>query len=579
MRIRPRIRTGAAVFSAEHGVFGLENLGGIVNPNQILRLDAPRLDPAQTLLKINAILQGEVLELLDGGSVVIGVGRHRVPADSNVELKLGQKFSFQVLEQEGKIVLKVLPEPAPPPEENAPANSFRLFQQTAGKDAPLGEVLGKLSRALLALVGEPVDASAAPAAKLPGKPPLDASSIGFLREAALGLQAEIRAEWPQQAPISSSNPVPSPASTTSPSTVPILPNQPPVLVQPASVETAPILLVPREPLLLPTSEIADSVLPAADLGKDVLGSSQTSLPVPVSPDVPAEASPPPSLSRTGEALPLPLRGLPSLSPASLRELASILQRPELRAAIQAVARHLEGSTSAQSPQPETIRRNVEETGIPIESQLRRLVEGESRENPETLARKDIKTLLLRVENEIDRAMRTVNEEASPELRKALGEFGESVKQSRESVESKQVQNALRQDSGEPLHFQIPYHDFGRLKTADLYYSRRQEKEKKTQAERSVHHVVFLLDMSRIGKLRVDALVRGSRIQIAVNTAEDAAASFLRPRMNELQAALEGLGFEVGMLECRAGLPRSAQVERQDLDLPVLGERHLVDLEG
>lgn len=567
----------------------MENLGGIGHPTYSLRVDGVRPDAAQILLRLNTVLQGEVLQLLDGHSIVLGVGAHRVPAETQVELKLGQKFLFQVQENEGKLVLKILPE-APQQETHGEANSFAMFQRAAGKDAPIGETLGKLAQALLSLVGESPDPQQANAAtKPPGKLPLDPATLGFLRETATALQEEMRALWPQTQGSAGEKAANVPTLTANPATIfpqavvaqPLSPQAPalPLIVLGAASQTGAASDLPANPSLAASPNSQNPLVLPSSVATPPPQNVPAGPVVPIPTLTPAEVATlaPQTAPSPGASLPPALGSAPAVS----RDLLLLLQRPEMRESLASLTRYLEsGVVTPESTRPETIRQHVAETGIPLESQLRRLVEGESRESPESLGKKDLKTLLLRVEEKIGETLRRLGDKSQPELEKALADFGDRVKQSRESVEAKQVQNALRQDSGEALHFQIPYQDLGRLKTADLYYDRRQEKERKAPgAQRTVHHLVFLLEMSRIGKLRVDALLRGSRIQIAVNTGEESAAAFLRQRLGDLQGKLEGLGFEVGMLECRSGLVQREAGGRGEFDLPVLGERHLVDLEG
>jgi hypothetical protein len=108
----------------------------------------PAVDPQADLavvLRQGRVLAGEVLATLDGGSLLIGVGGHRVPAKGNVRLQPGQRFLFEVQSEAGELVLAVLEEAREPELES---RLLAALRSVAGGSGSLGRALADLLQVL-----------------------------------------------------------------------------------------------------------------------------------------------------------------------------------------------------------------------------------------------------------------------------------------------------------------------------------------------------------------------------------------------------------------------------------------------
>jgi len=102
------------------------------------------LDSSLTaVLKEGRTVAGEVLQTMDGHSLLIGVGRHRVPAQSHVEMQAGDRFLARVEETPEGTVLRVL---GGRPGAESPL--VVALRSVVGKDMPVGQLLEELSGAL-----------------------------------------------------------------------------------------------------------------------------------------------------------------------------------------------------------------------------------------------------------------------------------------------------------------------------------------------------------------------------------------------------------------------------------------------
>ncbi|MAE28168.1 MAG: hypothetical protein CMJ87_04180, partial [Planctomycetes bacterium] len=61
-----------------------------------LRPTGPPSGDLAAIFQEGRVLSGEVLQRGDGSSVLIGIGRHRVAAEAQVRLQVGQRFMVLV---------------------------------------------------------------------------------------------------------------------------------------------------------------------------------------------------------------------------------------------------------------------------------------------------------------------------------------------------------------------------------------------------------------------------------------------------------------------------------------------------
>lgn len=121
-------------------LFALQSVApGLIRPEMAMQNDL------SAVLREGRVLQGEVLQTLDGGSLMIGIGRHRVPARAHVKLEPGQRFLFQVESEAGAIVLRVLGGSG-----GGDSALLRALRSVVAQDLPLGALLGELQAALVA---------------------------------------------------------------------------------------------------------------------------------------------------------------------------------------------------------------------------------------------------------------------------------------------------------------------------------------------------------------------------------------------------------------------------------------------
>ncbi|MSR60909.1 MAG: flagellar hook-length control protein FliK [Planctomycetes bacterium] len=91
------------------------------------------------LLRDGRVLNAEVLTGSTEGTMILAIGRHSVPAESELDLDPGARFQVLVEQNADGIVLRIL---APP--EGEDAILLRALRGVVGDERPLGELLGEL---------------------------------------------------------------------------------------------------------------------------------------------------------------------------------------------------------------------------------------------------------------------------------------------------------------------------------------------------------------------------------------------------------------------------------------------------
>jgi len=102
-------------------------------------------------LQEGRILTGQVLERSAGGTLMLGIGGQRVPAEGGPELELGERFLARVERHGGELALRLMPAGS----EGDELALLRAVRGLLGQERPLAARLGDLASALRAELAKP----------------------------------------------------------------------------------------------------------------------------------------------------------------------------------------------------------------------------------------------------------------------------------------------------------------------------------------------------------------------------------------------------------------------------------------
>lgn len=144
-----------------------------------------------------------------------------------------------------------------------------------------------------------------------------------------------------------------------------------------------------------------------------------------------------------------------------------------------------------------------------------------------------------------------------------------VRQAIQSIEFQQLSTQYSKQENHPILLQIPHSFFGEGETVKIYIRNDTDNQKKNnKSETKVFKLVFLLDLSALGNLKIDASVTQSGISINILGQNPDIIHFINQRTPELAVRMEELGFQVTI---------SGRIQDQvDMEVPDILSNLLVD---
>lgn len=161
-----------------------------------------------------------------------------------------------------------------------------------------------------------------------------------------------------------------------------------------------------------------------------------------------------------------------------------------------------------------------------------------------------------------------------------GALRETASNALRALDLEQLLNAARREFGEPLHYVLPVPDGAASATAHLFVLDRDGRGAGGQGEagEDSFRVVVGVDLSRLGPIRADLLLRADQLALRLRVGRPDTARRLRRLAGELEERLTSAGRTVRIAVLEAG-PEELGVERLARDIRFLREQHLMDVKG
>jgi hypothetical protein len=200
--------------------------------------------------------------------------------------------------------------------------------------------------------------------------------------------------------------------------------------------------------------------------------------------------------------------------------------------------------------PENLKQLVDRSGLSYEAKLKDVLLSNRvlAKNVNALADKDLKSLLLRLSQDLEKVPGVIGKEGNLQGNHPLHSLLELVNASIEKIETNQLVNYLTARNDQQVVLQIPVVLPEGIKTAELYIRSggRGKKEKTTDDN---CHIIFLLTMRNLGHLRIDAQVTEKKIGCTIQVDNRKIADFVERNLPELSRRLSELDFAVEKLSC------------------------------
>ena len=129
----------------------------------------------------------------------------------------------------------------------------------------------------------------------------------------------------------------------------------------------------------------------------------------------------------------------------------------------------------------------------------------------------------------------------------LKEHTQVFRQAVDNIELNQLTNQLARQENQSILLQIP-NPYGQENQSIKLYVRPSgdEESGKKGGSKETYNLAFFLDLSKLGNVRVDSQISQTRLSVKIQVENQAVASFIDSKFEELIPRLSSLGFEANL---------------------------------
>ena len=197
------------------------------------------------------------------------------------------------------------------------------------------------------------------------------------------------------------------------------------------------------------------------------------------------------------------------------------------------------------PNNSGLKEQINLSGINYEAKVKKSLSEKiiTTEGKAILAR-DLKGQLLELQGNLEKQASLETNQLSSNIGKGKGfqELVNQIKLASDSVEFQQLSNQFAKQDNNPILIQIPDPFSLETKTAKLYIRNEGEGDGRIEGEKTAYNLVFLLNLTALGNLRVDAKTNQNKLVASINVEEKSIADFINTQTQKLESRLGEIGF-------------------------------------
>jgi hypothetical protein len=226
-------------------------------------------------------------------------------------------------------------------------------------------------------------------------------------------------------------------------------------------------------------------------------------------------------------------------------LQHLVHDPMLRGLDAGLLQRLADTLSALLPQATTLpdasglQAQVDRSGINYEAKVAEVLTQQATLAEQEALAHDLKGQLLELAARLDQASRQGHD---------VGESLQQVHQALRNIELQQLSNLFAQQEQQSLLLQFLHPAFPTAHTARLYFRVAPRDKGRRQVDQQNYTLVFLLDFTALGHVRIDATVHETHIAATIRTTDEAVTHFIAMHTPALSARLHDLGFQ-SQIDC------------------------------
>ena len=205
--------------------------------------------------------------------------------------------------------------------------------------------------------------------------------------------------------------------------------------------------------------------------------------------------------------------------------------------------------NAKTPDAQLLKQQVDASGINYETRVKQLFEQGANQAKGMELSHDLKGQLLDMIQKLEDQANQTKGFSSTQLQ-LLKEHAHVFRQAVDNIELHQLTNQLARQDNQSILLQIP-NPYGQGNPAIKLFVRPSggEESGKQKGAKKTHNLVFFLDLSRLGNLRVDSQISQTRLSVKIQVENQTISNFIDSRIGELNARLDDLGFQADLTCC------------------------------
>ena len=230
----------------------------------------------------------------------------------------------------------------------------------------------------------------------------------------------------------------------------------------------------------------------------------------------------------------------------------------------------------KTPDSSKLKEQVDRSGINYEAKVKKAVDEGLILDKKPMLSKDLKGQLMELQGKLEKYLAKEGDRIPPPTERTITETIQQVKLASDNIEMQQLSNKLSKQEQNPLLLQIPDPYFPEAKTVKFFIRDNGEGEGGKSGDRKGFHMVFLLNLSNIGDIRIDANLNGTNVAAEFASEDKSVVNQVDAGREELRKKLEELGFSASI---NASVKEKAEMEMEDTTEEALKEvsTRLVDI--
>ncbi len=222
----------------------------------------------------------------------------------------------------------------------------------------------------------------------------------------------------------------------------------------------------------------------------------------------------------------------NIDPAQLKQLQANLQRIIFR--------------EFKAPDAAQLKEMIDRSGFHYEAKVKDFVLEPGLSNKNVLLENDLKGQLMRLARQLEQIPAGATESTASE--KFTGKLMAQVSQAVSNIELQQLTHHFAKEEQHPLLLQLPENLLGEEDRFKIYIfpDQREDAGQESDFHNRIFNLVFLLNLSALGDLRIETKIFKDEISIHITGSNSDAVQFIQAHVPELEDLFQEVGFSISV---------------------------------